>query len=163
MLVKKMTWVRLAAVGAFAVFILWALPGRGAEPIKTQCHMVFGLNGWSIFYESASGTGIVTCNNGQSADVSIRMKGAGVTAGTYAIRGRGKFSKVYDISDLYGDYAATSAHAGVLRSSYAQILTKKDVSLALSAHGRGIGLGVGFSSFTIEPIPKNKDSRLRPR
>jgi|GEM_PF-31794 len=160
---KKKTYISFlySLILAF-LLTLGASPGKGAEITKTKCTMVFGLTGWSIFYETASGTGIVTCNNGQTADVTISMKGGGLTAGRYRLRGNGEFTEVYDIADLFGVYGAADAHAGALRSARAQVLTKGDVSLALVAKGQGIDLGVGFNAFKIEPIYKKKE-QVRPQ
>ena len=43
-----------------------------------------------------------------------------------------------------GDYANAEAHAGIVRSSAAQVVTKGPVSLALAGRGEGIDLGVEF-------------------
>lgn len=138
----------------FALSLSLASICSAAEFVKTKCTMVFGLTGWSIFYESASGTGRITCSNGQTAEVTISMQGGGLTAGRYRLRGHGDFSQIYDISDLFGLYGAAGAHAGVMRSSRAQVVTKGDVSLSIVAKGEGIDLGVGLSAFRIEPIPR---------
>ena len=139
-----------------AAVLLSLMPtsGHWEEIAKTKCTMVFGLTGWSIFYESASGTGIITCNNGQTSDVTISMKGGGLTAGRYRLRGSGNFTAVYDIADLFGVYGAADAHAGAMSSARAQVLTKGSVSLAVVAKGQGIDLGVGLSAFRIEPLYK---------
>ena len=41
------------------------------------------------------------------------------------------------------------AEAGVVKSAQAQVLTKGTTSLALSATGQGINLGVSVGKFTI--------------
>ena len=56
----------------------------------------------------------------------------------------------------FGAYAAAEAHAGVVKSADAQVLTKGDVSLAITAKGSGFDLGVGFSGFRIRPVNKGK-------
>jgi hypothetical protein len=128
---------------------------EGAENVKTKCKMNFNLQGWSILYETANGTGHITCNNGQSARVVLKVTGGGLTAGKYKLQGRGKFSDVSNISEIYGTYAAAEAHAGAVKSADAQIVTKGEVSLAITAKGSGINLGVGFSAFKIEPAGKD--------
>src|SRR5713226_5368294 len=118
---------------------------------SVKCQMRYSLAGWSALYSTASGSGTIRCNNGQSADVSLRAKGGGLTAGKKKIiNGRGTFSEVADISELFGSYASAEAHAGVGESSAAQVVTKGTVSLAFSGTGKGIDLGVTFGEFVIE-------------
>ena len=63
---------------------------------------------------------------------------------------RNDFSAVDDIRELHGTYVAAEAHAGAVKSSKAQAMTKGDVSLALAGTGKGWDLGVAFGAFTIE-------------
>jgi len=117
---------------------------------ELDCSMSFALTGWSLIYKHAEGNGIVRCENGQSMPVTIAVTGGGLTAGKWHIDdGKGTFSDVHDINDVLGSYAAGSAHAGVVRSGSAQVLTKGDVSLALAGTGEGVDLGVDVSKFTI--------------
>jgi len=58
---------------------------------------------------------------------------------------------IFNLAALDGTYAAAEAHAGVVNSAYAQIVSKGEVSLAMTAKGNGIDLGVGFSALKIEP------------
>ncbi|MBX3025924.1 hypothetical protein KF840_13535 [bacterium] len=126
-----------------------ALPARAAE---THCAMTFDLSGWSAFYKTASGAGTITCDNGQTARVAIAAKGGGLTVGTSTIRdGHGRFSPVASISDLYGDYGMAEAHAGMGRSSSAQVMTRGTVSLELTGKGQGVDVGFAFGKFTIAP------------
>ena len=141
----KRAWVRDSSV---ALMILCGL----AQPARasTRCTLSFSLSGWSVFYKTARGSGTITCDNGQSARVSIRSRGGGLTVGRSAtVNGTGTFSAVRDISELFGNYAAATAQAGAVSSSEAQALTKGTVSLALTGTGSGWTLGVGFSRFTI--------------
>lgn len=118
-----------------------------------DCEMSFTLSGWSAFYKSASGTGTITCNNGERARVSIRAKGGGITFGKSTIEdGHGEFSDVDDIGELFGTYASAEAHAGASKSSKAMTMTKGEVSLALAGTGKGWDVGVAFGKFTIKPI-----------
>lgn len=115
-----------------------------------DCTLTFDLAGWSIFYKTASGSGTVSCSNGQRAAVQISSKGGGLTVGKSRIReGRGEFSGVRDIEDVFGTYATAEAHAGAARSSKAQVMTKGDVSLALAGKGEGWDVGVAFGKFVI--------------
>jgi hypothetical protein len=116
----------------------------------TACSMEYTLKGWSAFYKTSSGSGTITCENGQTARVKISAKGGGLTAGKSEIRdGHGKFSEVADIKELFGSYANGAVSAGAVKSSEAQAMTKGEVSLALAGHGTGIDLGVSFGKFTI--------------
>ena len=85
--------------------------------------------------------------------VSIVTKGGGLTVGKSHIdNGTGKFSDVHRISDVLGAYAEGGAHAGVVKSSTAQVLTKGNVSLALAGTGEGVDLGISFGQFTLKRI-----------
>lgn len=121
---------------------------------KTKCTMRFNLKGWSVFYETAKGTGSITCDNGQSAAVKLEVKGGGLTAGKSRLKGKGTFSEVSDISELFGSYGKAEAHAGVVKSANAQVVTKGEVSLAITATGRGVDLGIAFGKFRIDPAGK---------
>jgi hypothetical protein len=112
--------------------------------------MKYSLAGWSAVYSTASGSGNITCDNGQSARVSLRAQGGGLTAGKSKIKGSGTFSEVGDISELFGSYASADVHAGMVGSSAAQVVTKGSVSLAFSGTGKGIDLGLTFGEFVIE-------------
>lgn len=115
-----------------------------------SCRMTFSLTGWSAFYKHADGQGVVHCANGQSMSVTIKVRGGGLTAGRWHVDdGTGKFSDVHQISDVLGSYAQGGAHAGVVKSGSAQVLTKGTVSLALAGTGQGVDLGVDVGSFTI--------------
>lgn len=142
----------LSGITAIAAAIGLALPATAqAQEATVECKMNFNLAGWAIIYKEASGAGTVTCSNGQSATVNIQAKGGGLTAGKYEIDdGSGTFSKVRDISEIFGTYAQAEAQAGAVKTANAQALTKGPVSLALTGTGRGWDLGVSFGGFTIE-------------
>ena len=134
----------------FSMTVLAVLFLTPAQAALTDCKMTFSMKGWSIFYSTASGTGTITCENGQHADVTLEAKGGGLTAGKSKITdGHGKFSEVQDIADLFGTYVASSADAGAGKSATAKAMTKGEVSLALSGKGSGVELGVSFGKFTI--------------
>ncbi len=137
------------------MFALVAPLVRAAEATKAdvKCEMRFSLRGWSAFYKTASGEGTVKCSNGQSARVKIKVTGGGLTVGKSEIPdATGKFTPVADISEIYGAYAASEAHAGVVKSSTAQAMTKGRVSLAVAGTGKGYDLGVDITKFEIEPL-----------
>lgn len=137
----------LACAGAMT-----ALPTAHAQAAEAsvKCELAFNLSGWSLIYKRAEGTGTLTCNNGQRANVKIAVVGGGLTAGKYHIdNGKGEISNVHSIEDVFGDYAQAGAEAGVVKSSQAQVLTKGTTSLALAGTGEGINLGISAGKFTI--------------
>lgn len=116
-----------------------------------DCELHFNLSGWSMFYKTASGNGTITCDNGVSIPVKITAKGGGLTVGkSKIVGGTGKFTGAYSVNDLFGTYGGAEVHAGAVKSSNAQVVTKGDVSLALAGTGKGWDLGVGFGNFVIE-------------
>lgn len=141
--------VRHRRFPAAALALLVAAAPAAAGDVS--CRLDFDMSGWSAFYKTASGTGRVRCDNGQSMAVRIEARGGGLTIGKSEIRGgRGEFSGVDSIRDVLGTYAAAEAHAGVVRSSKAQVMTKGEVSLALAGTGDGVDLGVAFGAFTLQ-------------
>lgn len=135
----------------FASFLtLAALATPAAAAGRIDCELRFSMAGWSAFYKHATGSGTVTCDNGQSMKVNISAKGGGLSFGKSEIdNGIGKFSEVYNIEDIIGGYAAAEAHAGAVKSATAQVVTKGPISLALSGKGRGWDIGVAFGNFII--------------
>lgn len=143
--------VRTPSIRCLALCLaLAAAPAAMAGELT--CKMTYSLSGWSAFYKTASGTGIVSCSNGQRMSVKIDTKGGGLTFGKYKIRnGFGQFANVEDIRDVLGSYATAEAHAGAAqKTASAQAMTNGDVSLALTGKGKGWDLGVAFSRFSIE-------------
>jgi len=146
----KRTLVTLAIA---AVALLGANQAM-AEDTRAElgCKLSFSLSGWSAIYSQAEGKGVVTCKDGSSLPVLISVKGGGLTAGrTQVDHGTGEFTHVRTINDVLGHYAQGEAHAGVLKSGTAQVLTKGTVSLALAGSGQGIDLGVDVGEFTLKP------------
>lgn len=134
---------------ALAGLLVMAMPAAHARDL--DCELRFDLSGWSAFYKTASGTGTITCDNGTSLPVKISAKGGGLTFGKSTIEnGVGEFSGVASINETLGTYAAAEAHAGAVKSSKAQVVTKGEVSLALAGTGKGWDLGVAFGNFVIE-------------
>lgn len=139
--------------GILGTMVFGAILSLAASPASaaTKCDLSFHLEGWSAFYKTAQGGGRVTCDNGQVRRVAIRMKGGGLTVGRSENHGRGDFSPVADIREVFGNYANAEAHAGMVRSSTAQVVTKGTVSLAFAGKGQGVDLGVAFGRLTITP------------
>lgn len=141
---------RLLATVA-ALLIAMAFSGNvAAQGGPLDCTLTFSMEGWSAFYKTAEGEGIVSCSNGQRLPVRISSRGGGITFGKSRIdKGRGEFSGIYTIRDVLGGYAAAEAHAGAGRSSKAQVVTKGSVSLALAGTGSGWDIGVSIGNFVL--------------
>src|SRR5262245_52579224 len=144
----------------FAVMLLVlapaALANDSAAP-KKDCDMTYTLKGWSAIYKTAHGEGTITCNNGQTANVSLKVIGGGATFGkTDIYHGKAEISGVHSINDIFGSYAAASAHAAVGKAAEAQVMTKGKVSLALAGHGEGVDVGLDVSKFTISKAGAEK-------
>lgn len=138
-------------LGGLVLLAAATLAPMSAHAGDLTCKMRFEVSGWSVFYQTASGSGTVTCSNGQSMHVKIRVKGGGLTFGKSKItNGEGRFGGVDHISEIKGHYANAEAHAGAEKSAAAQVLTKGDVTLALSGTGQGWNLGIAFGAFIIE-------------
>ena len=141
--------MRLPIALVLSVALASAVPAAHATG-PVSCKMHFSVSGWSAFYKKLSGTGTITCDNGQSMNVSISSKGGGLTVGKRRVEnGVGEFSGVRDIRDVLGGYAAAEAHAGAGNSAHAQVVTKGDISLALSGKGEGWDVGIAFGNFFI--------------
>lgn len=151
----KQAWVVTTAAVVLAI-------GTAPAAALTKCDMTFSLEGWSVFYKEAEGSGVVRCDNGQEAHVHLESRGGGVTFGRSRIDGgQGEFSPVADIDEVFGDYANAEAHAGMGVSSAAQVVTKGPVSLGLRGAGNGVDIGFAFGRFTISPGPRS--ARETPR
>jgi len=114
-----------------------------------DCEMRFNLKGSSASYETAKGEGIITCNNGQLAKLSIRATGGGIMSGSSEIiDGTGRFSDAWTIDELFGAYVQREVYARTGRS--VAVLTKGRISLVLAGTGRGMDFGFAFEKLTIE-------------
>jgi hypothetical protein len=139
-----------------AALLIFGTGTAMAAENPTKCFLKFKLSGWSLFYETMKGTGTITCNNGQKANVRLSVKGGGLTAGVSKLHGNGEFSEVYNIKQVYGVYARGGAHAGVGGSAGAQVVTKGNISLALAGTGAGVDLGLSVGNFRIMPMKSKK-------
>jgi len=142
---------RLPALPLAAAVLLGATFAPSAQAREIDCEMRFEMSGWSVFYKRSNGTGTIRCNNGQVMKVVLEARGGGLTFGkSKIVNGRGEFSGVDDIHELLGAYASAEAHAGAGRSSKASVVTKGEVSLALSGTGKGWDVGIAFGNLTIK-------------
>lgn len=136
--------VRLAAA-CLAVAV--AVPAASAT---TKCTMKFTLKEWSVFYKRADGAGTITCDNGQTSPVRLTARGGGLTAGKGEIRdGKGTFSDVSDINELFGTYVAAEVSAGAVKNAAASVVTKGEITLGLEGKGTGWELGISFGKFIV--------------
>jgi hypothetical protein len=141
-------------LSVFTVVLVFGLIPSLSAPVladgETNCSMKFSMKGWSAFYKTSKGEGTITCDNGETATVTLKLTGGGITFGKSETKGgTGKFSPVGKLENLLGSYGGTQAEAGAVKSSEAQALTKGTVSLALSGTGEGWNLGVSGAKFTI--------------
>lgn len=128
-----------------------ALP---AQASGMSCTMKYTLSGWSAFYKTASGHGVVTCSDGSTMNVKLDSKGGGITFGKSTIdNGRGEFTGVQNIRDVLGAYAQGGAHGGAGDAAGVAGLTKGEVSLSLKGEGRGVDAGIDVGKFTITEVP----------
>lgn len=138
-----------ARLAVAALVLACAAPAAHAQRL-IDCEMRFSTSGWSAFYKTSSGTGTIRCDNGQRMQVKIASKGGGLSFGkSRIVDGRGEFAGVQRIEDVLGTYVTAEAHAGAVKSTKAQVMTKGEVSLALSGTGEGFDVGVAFGKFTI--------------
>ncbi|HVN75848.1 MAG TPA: hypothetical protein VMT19_05995 [Thermoanaerobaculaceae bacterium] len=125
------------------------------EPALVKCSMTFTLKGWSAIYKTASGHGKVTCDNGEWLPVHLTVHGGGVTFGKMDIlEGKGEFSGVKSIDEVFGSFAAAEAAAGAVKAGQAAAYTKGEVSLALTGTGRGVAIGFDFGKLDIDRVKK---------
>ena len=118
----------------------------------TSCKLQYDLEGWSFIYKGYKGTGVVTCDNGQTANISIHVHEGGATAGKSEINGVGKFSEAKSIDEVFGTYFSMEGHAGAVRSAEGRVMTKGEVSLYMSGTGRGFDVGVAIGAMTINRL-----------
>lgn len=150
---KKLTLLGLLFLSVPALSL--AQPPPPHEAPTTKCYLQFQLSSWAAIYKHGKGSGTISCDNGQKARVIIKTEGGGATFGKTKITdGRGKFSSVRKLSELYGGYAESEAHAGIAGSASATAMTKGNISLALSGTGKGFDIGIAFGSFRILPAGK---------
>jgi hypothetical protein len=133
---------------ASAMALLLASATVSADTL-TSCTMTYRLSGFSFVYKQYDGIGNISCNNGERAQVALASKSVGFTIGKSEIEGTGVFSSVRNLSEIYGSFVALEGHAGATESVDAQVLTRGEISLALSGKGRGVDIGVTLGALTI--------------
>lgn len=153
---------RIAVVALVATLAIPALAGAkdkmapkpDTKP-SIKCDMNYNMKTWSVVYKEGHGAGKVTCNNGQTADVKLKIHGVGAAFGENKVKnGKGTFSDVYDIGDIYGSYANTAAGAGIVGTAGTQVMMKGKASLALANVGKGFDIDFSFGDFEVKPEKK---------
>ena len=145
----------IAGVLALQLFVSAVVFAADKTKTTASCHMNFNLKGWSVFYKTAEGSGRITCSNGQYANVKINVVGGGLSFGKMEILdGRGTFSEVLNIDEIFGAYLAAEAHAGAVKSAQASVYTKGEISLAMTGSGRGINIGIDLGKLEISKRTK---------
>lgn len=142
-------WV--LTLGTVALAVVCASPAAAKH---TSCRLTYDVEGWSVLYKVARGTGQITCRDGQTANVTIVAHGGGITFGTEGVKGgSGRFSGTEKIADLYGTYIEAGAHAGVGQGAAVEArgMFRGSKRLSLTGRGTGISLGFAFGGFTIKP------------
>lgn len=149
----KRHFLTLSSLIAISVVAMHTGQLRAEERGELDCKLRFSLSSWSVIYKHSEGSGVVTCENGQTMNVKITAHGGGLTVGKSRIEGgTGRFSDVHKISDVLGHYGQAGGHAGVSKSGMAQVLTKGNVSLALAGKGEGVDLGVDVGELTLARV-----------
>ena len=72
---------RIGLLGLLLVLGSFAIPSAAHAARDIDCKMSFQLSGWSAFYKTATGSGLIRCNNGQTMRVHLSAKGGGITFG----------------------------------------------------------------------------------
>ena len=146
----------MVKTGAALLIAACGIGASVAQADDLSCKMSFTLKGWSILYKTAKGHGTVTCSDGSSMKVRLSSTGGGLTVGKTTIDdGHGAFTGVKSIQDVLGGYATGSAHAAAVKAGDAAVLSKGEVSLAITGSGRGWDIGVDLGDFRItEAKPK---------
>lgn len=146
---NKHTMLPAMAALAFALGLSCS-PRAIAAGADMECKLAYKIDGWSLVYKHATGSGTVSCANGKSMPVKIKAQAIGLTAGKWQIDdGKGRFTDVHNINDVLGGYVQAEANAGIVKTGSAQVLTKGTVSLALAGTGEGVNLGVDIGRFEI--------------
>ncbi len=140
--------MRTINVLAAAVAVIFLAAPARAE--LASCTLEFSLSGWSLVYKQMKGEGKISCSNGQTAAVHVSSHGGGFTIGkSDIVDGKGTFSDVKGIDEVFGTYVQARASGSTVKGGQAQVMTKGEISLALSGSGRGWDVGVSIGGFTI--------------
>lgn len=131
--------------------LCWALVAPVSAESMISCTMTYKMSGFSLAYKQYDGVGNISCSNGQRQQVTLASKSIGFSIGKSEIEGTGVFSEVRNLNEIYGNFMALEGHIGATKSVDAQVLTRGEISLALSGKGRGIDIGVTLGALTISP------------
>lgn len=121
----------------------------GAQAAFTACRLDYQTHAWSVFYKNVTGTGTVTCENGERAEVTLQYHGGGITFGVSDLNGVVRFSQVRDVGEVIGAYFTVEGHAGLVRSVEGRAGTRGPVWISQAGNGRGFDLGFAFGALSI--------------
>ena len=114
------------------------------------CTLNYTMTGWSAFYATASGEGVVNCPNGQSANVNLSLKGGGFTFGTSEIKqGVAQIRNITNIDTIYGGSFAMGGSAGFIKYVDGYWAPKGANTITLAGKGTGYSLGFSLGSLRI--------------
>ncbi len=115
-----------------------------------ECDLKYTMKGWSAFYKTYKGSGVVTCPSGKSANVNLSLKGGGLTFGASEItNGKGKIRGVQSIGDIYGGAFALGGHAGFTKSVEGRWIPRGSRTVTLTGKGKGYDIGWSMGGFRI--------------
>ncbi|MDF1584398.1 MAG: hypothetical protein P1P78_13975 [Methyloprofundus sp.] len=115
-----------------------------------ECDLKYTMKGWSAFYKTYKGSGVVTCPSGKKANVNLSLQGGGFTFGASEItEGKGKIRGVQSIDDIYGGAFELGGHAGFGKSVEVRWIPRGARTVTLSGKGTGYDLGWSMGSFKI--------------
>jgi len=135
---------------AFGGLLFVAASASAAGTADLACNPRYQAKGWSALVKVADVRGTVTCADGSTKEVVIKLRSVGATIGRSQIdNGVGTFTHVLSIDDVLGTHAQSEVHAGVGKSGSAQVPTTGAASLVLAGAGEGIDLGVTVGELTI--------------
>ena len=92
-----------------------AVPLADAAQAGPACEIDFKLDRGSPVYKNFHGTGMLTCDNGQSAEVRVRFAGRAeeFDEESSGVEVRASFSRVGTMRELFGTYTSTDdTHQG---------------------------------------------------
>jgi hypothetical protein len=131
-----------------AILLVLAFAGT-ARAGFTTCRLDYQTHAWSVFYRNVTGTGTVTCEDGERAEVTLQYHGGGITFGVSDLSGVVRFSQVRDASEVLGAYFTVEGHAGLVHSVEGRAGTRGPVWISQAGNGRGFDLGFAFGALSI--------------
>lgn len=137
-------------------FLAWGVSATFLLSFNAQaenCTMQYDMKGWSAFYKTYKGTGVVKCPSGKTAKVNLSLQGGGFTFGASEIKGgTAKLMGIETLEDIYGGAFALGGHAGFGKSIEGRWVPRGARTVTLSGKGSGYDLGWSMGSFKISRL-----------